>query len=799
MKKILLSFLLFTELLLAQDAWRPVGPDDLNQASYNVVMATKMISKNNNLWVLNHEILANYGGDRIKIHWYDGLKWHFIDTPFRLDYYKDVDLVVDSNNVPYISCTVSVAYSSSDTGKLFIKKFNGTAWVNVGPDQFVSQGRTYGSKLAIDSTNKVYVTYYDLPSYTTIVKRFNGASWELVGGSPTTSSTSHVYTDKNDVPFLTYQFNNLLYVKKFDGVNWVDVGVSGFPSYEDVGSYNNQRPLIFDGNNTPYIAYCDNANSQKLSVRKFNGTNWEIVGSLGFTTDPISYPSISIDNNNVPYVAFKNAYYNNHKANAVKFNGSSWVPVGNINFSEGVASYTTMAFDNNNTPFVCYTDNHTQVQKLNGSNWESIVDAPVSKGLSDWSKIVIDANNVPYVAYKDMGNAGKISVKRYVSGNWEVVGSLGFSEGEIWSPFLKFDNNNIPYIAYVGSFNNGKINVKKFNGTSWEAVGAQSFSPDFVPEFYLNFDQNNTPYIIYKGGNSMADNPSCSVHKFNGTDWQLVGGANFSGGSVRDMEISFDTNNNPIVVYSDANDYFGFRMYNGSNWVVNAPAVPMPSKGQIDFDNYGTPYLSYLNATNKLAIKKKISNGSWILLGQDGISTIGNNHVGKSMVFDSENIPYVLYAKTFSNSYIGNKSILSVQKFDGTNWQLLGFEDIAAGTAGQFSLAVKNGIPYVSYGSRSNDNGLFVRYFGAEGALSSDENVVLSDGVTIFPNPVKNTFSISGNEIIDAIEIHDVSGKRVLYQQNPKSQIDIEDLPSGFYISKIKTERGISTVKLIKE
>jgi hypothetical protein len=62
--------------------------------------------------------------------------------------------------------------------------------------------------------------------------------------------------------------------------------------------------LAIDSNNVPYVAYYDGANSDKATVKKYNGTNWETVGSLGFSSGMASYISFVIDDNNIPYVSY---------------------------------------------------------------------------------------------------------------------------------------------------------------------------------------------------------------------------------------------------------------------------------------------------------------------------------------------------------------------------------------------------------------------------------------------------------------------------------------------------------------
>lgn len=71
--------------------------------------------------------------------------------------------------------------------------------------------------------------------------------------------------------------------------------------------------------------------------------------------------------------------------------------------------------------------------------------------------------------------------------------------------------------------------------------------------------------------------------------------------------------------------------------------------------------------------------------------------------------------------------------------------------------------------------------------------------LALYPNPTKNTFSILGNEVIQEIEIFDFVGKSVFYQQNPNTEITIDFLTKGVYVSILKFEKGTSLFKLIKE
>lgn len=89
-------------------------------------------------------------------------------------------------------------------------------------------------------------------------------------------------------------------------------------------------------------------------------------------------------------------------------------------------------------------------------------------------------------------------------------------------------------------------------------------------------------------------------------------------------------------------------------------------------------------------------------------------------------------------------------------------------------------------------------------------NIVLGLGeneynsfVKIAPNPVKNNFSISISDKIQVkqIELYDICGRMIksLGVNNKNVEVNIEDLKSGNYILKLKTEDSIISKIIVKE
>lgn len=86
--------------------------------------------------------------------------------------------------------------------------------------------------------------------------------------------------------------------------------------------------------------------------------------------------------------------------------------------------------------------------------------------------------------------------------------------------------------------------------------------------------------------------------------------------------------------------------------------------------------------------------------------------------------------------------------------------------------------------------------------LSINNPDTLIDGLTLYPNPTKDTINITTNQIeINKISIINTLGLIIKTVKVNKSEykLNIQDLPTSSYLLKIETEKGTQTVKIIKE
>lgn len=114
---------------------------------------------------------------------------------------------------------------------------------------------------------------------------------------------------------------------------------------------------------------------------------------------------------------------------------------------------------------------------------------------------------------------------------------------------------------------------------------------------------------------------------------------------------------------------------------------------------------------------------------------------------------------------------------------------------------------FVTVGSNVNPGATYDAQYNALGSvvataqtLSVRENFV--NQLKVYPNPAVNEWTISAKDIsISNINVFDVLGKNVitLSPNANKATINGTGLKSGIYFAKINTDKGTSSIKLIKQ
>jgi cyanophycinase-like exopeptidase len=102
------------------------------------------------------------------------------------------------------------------------------------------------------------------------------------------------------------------------------------------------------------------------------------------------------------------------------------------------------------------------------------------------------------------------------------------------------------------------------------------------------------------------------------------------------------------------------------------------------------------------------------------------------------------------------------------------------------------------------DNGTLVETASTQldCSVSSINHNNLEQAISVFPNPMEDIFFVNAEIEILAFEMLDITGKSLLSKSNINDfhlSIDVRTIPKGIYILKLKTNSGLSHVKLLKE
>lgn len=333
---------------------------------------------------------------------------------------------VDHNNVPFVSFT-DAGIGANGSGALM--KFNGTSWEHVGATGFAS-GDANNSNFIFGNGDTVYFSYANAgQSSKASVMMYDGNSWSSIGDNLTQGAAAYtcmaftpdgkLYLGMIDLG----QNGGAMIVKQYaGGTNWQDAGTNPLSGITTAGS----ADMALDNNGVVHVAYRDDSEAPgKIRVKKLNGTTWTNVGpatlaSTGPGAGSIMYSSIAFDANNTPYVSYCHTFMGPPRVSVEKFNGTDWTVVGTPQFSNsgtGMALFSAIAI-HDTVPYVVFQNsdqgNKATVKKYDAvsNTWTDVQAAAVSAGGTAFSSITTDANGNIYIAYLDEANNNKTTARK---------------------------------------------------------------------------------------------------------------------------------------------------------------------------------------------------------------------------------------------------------------------------------------------------------------------------------------------------------------------------------------------------
>lgn len=365
---------------------------------------------------------------------------------------------------------------------------------------------------------------------------------------------------------------------------WVDLGgaLSAHSGSTDVvGS----PSLVVTNAGVPILAWSEeDGTTNNVHVRRWDGARWLALGGA-LSANPGATkafaPSLALDGAGNPTVAWHESDGTNQKIYVRRWNGSDWVVVGNgLSAKSGTdARSPSLALDTTGSPTVAWQESNgtttfIHVQRLVGRDWESLGGALISDPASDSSfapSLKLDAGQ-PVIAWmeREEGSAMDVIVQRWTGSAWESMGgplSARFGATDAFTPSLVLSGAGsrggaTPLVAWNeqdGTAEN--IFVRRWTGIGWAAVGgAIPDLPDnpFSRGVSLGLNGAGNPVVAWS---ECVSNTLCHLYvwQWTGTSWVSLGdqlGIVSTGGP----SLATDPNGHPIVAWTQ-NDAGGNNVH----------------------------------------------------------------------------------------------------------------------------------------------------------------------------------------------------------------------------------------------
>lgn len=292
-----------------------------------------------------------------------------------------------------------------------------------------------------------------------------------------------------------------------------------------------------------------------------------------------------------------------------------------------------------------------------------------------------------------LGIIGVLFSQIVLGQSWMPVGSTNFTPGSASYTYLEVNQNGVPHIAFMDEANSNKLSVMKYVSGSWSLIGPPGFTPTAITQLVdMDFDSNGNPWVIYPD-NGFA----CHVVKFDGSNWVDIDQAGLSISSDFEPAIEF-YNGEAYVAYSDwssGNDgEILVKKFNGSNWVLigtGGISAGVASQPKLKFHN-GQPYVAYTDwssGMNGRISVRKYDGSNWVYVGTQGFTN--PTAVFLRFAVGSDGTPYVAFADQ-SNGEKGN-----VMKYNGSSWVFVGPQNFTAAQSFWIDIEVNNGEIYYAH------------------------------------------------------------------------------------------------------
>ena len=322
------------------------------------------------------------------------------------------------------------------------------------------------------------------------VSEFDGVAWRrLIDHHATTHAipdsaggrTPSITVDHHGAPIVAWRSRNKrIHIRRFDGGKWHEIGDGsatgqGVSTSTNVPRYNAGSPsIVVDHHNRPAIAFTQIGRSG-VRVRRFDGTEWQDVGSAPITTSTLVAGShLVVDQSGELVVSWLHQNFRAFEVYARRFDGSVWKEAApgsamgpGVSNSDDSTRTHALATGPGGRPVLAWLRGRGQENEIQVRELADHKISPVGTGtatapfVNDFRilgfSLTVDQYDYPAVAWSDErpNDRGNIYVSRFDGKTWREIpasksnpGGISDSGGDSAFPSLVIDDHDNVVVAW---------------------------------------------------------------------------------------------------------------------------------------------------------------------------------------------------------------------------------------------------------------------------------------------------------------------------------------------------------------
>ncbi|MBI4654301.1 MAG: carboxypeptidase regulatory-like domain-containing protein [Nitrospirae bacterium] len=538
---------------------------------------------------------------------------------------------------------------------LYYAYFNGTSWQSTVVDNNPNARVGCNANIAIDSNNKVHISYFDYTNFLLKYATNASGSWVIttIGSAGDPGSTidaplvgySSIAVDSNSKVHIVYEWSGIQYATNVGGT-WssVRLGSGYYPS------------IAIDSNNKVHIAYTGYVYSTGAI---YTGAIWYLTNASGNWVEQIveskgnssfAWTSIAIGLNGRPRIS----YYNYPALKlAVLTPTNTWF-IQTIDSGADVGQYSSLAIGSDGFPRISYHDGYPNYDLKFATNasgaWVTrVIDGAANANVGLYTSIALDSNNRSHIVYyNDKLNNFKYATNK--SGTW--VANIFDKAGDVGKySSIALSSNGKPRIGYYDS-NRGDLKFTRLTSTgTWFTQIVDSIGD--VGQFTSLAIGSKGPRMSYYDVTN-GDLKFAALNTSTGT-WstQTIDSAGDVG---QYSSLAIGSDGWPRISYYDkTSGNLKFATNASGAWVTSVvdSLGDVGLNTSIALDSTNNAHIVYLDSGGTNMKYATNARGSWV------ITTIDTNQWGRSncsIAIDSNNKVHISYAERLvvDDSYLGN-------------------------------------------------------------------------------------------------------------------------------------------------